>query len=395
MDWYCALTELLLNNHNMSEGTDFQAVFCHVKKRIIELYKALLSYQIKSVCSYYRNLGIQFLRDIVNLDNWEGDINLIKDIESTFRSDVDLYYQENTKASLGELVNHASKLTTLLGDIQQDIRSFISQQKAASRDKTESECRKALRVVDPEDDMKRIEGDKEGLLNDAYMWIFDTPEYAAFSKWENKNDGAESLQRQVLWLKGHAGTGKTMLMIGLIRRLSHQSAALAPGLSFFFCQGTDAKLSNATAVLRSLMWLLLFQQPYLISHLLQRYNDSGPEVFTDQNSYYAVSEMFQNMLKDTRLSPVYFAVDALDECFEDRAGLVKLISTTLTLSKKVKWLLSSRPEVDLAAELKISNTLVELDTQRLGGPVKAYIDHKLKVLEGKKGYNDQRYPQVK
>ncbi|KAI3334678.1 WD40-repeat-containing domain protein [Ustulina deusta] len=387
MDWYCALTELLLNKTNIADGNDFQAVLCQLEGRIIELYKALLLYQMKSVRSYYRNQGARFLRDIVCLDDWESDINLIKRIETTLQADAGQYYQEHAKISLNELVSQANTLTTLLGNIQQDIQSFILQQKLASRDETESNCRKDLRVVDPEDDMKRIENNKDELLDDAYKWIFETSEYIMFSNWED--GGFESPQRQVLWLKGYAGTGKTMLMIGLIRQFSNQSAALAPALSFFFCQGTDTKLNNATAVLRSLIWLLLLQQPHLISHLLQKYKDSGASLFNDSNSFYALSTVFQNMLSDTRLSPVYFAVDALDECSEGRVDLVKLISTTLALSKKVKWLLSSRPEVDVLTELKTSETLVELDTQHLEVPVRVYIQHKLKILEGKKGYSNK------
>ena len=76
------------------------------------------------------------------------------------------------------------------------------------------------------------------------------------------------------------------------------------------------------------------------------------------------------MLKDRRLSPVYLAVDVLDECVQGRSDLIYLISTSLILSQNVKWLISSRPEVDLLAALKdrgtnsldASNSLVELDT---------------------------------
>ncbi|KAK4095976.1 hypothetical protein N658DRAFT_66266, partial [Parathielavia hyrcaniae] len=185
-------------------------------------------------------------------------------------------------------------------------------------------------------------------------------------------------------------------------QLSHQPVVLAPALSLFFCQGTDTALNNATAVLRSLIWLLLLQQPCLISHLLQKYKESGADLFRDQNAFIALSEAFRNMLKDPELKPVYLAVDALDECAQGRSELVRLISTSLTLSQKVKWLLSSRPEVDLLAELKYpgtnftdaSNSLVELDTQRLAEPVNAYIDHKLIALRCRKGYNDSVLAEV-
>ncbi|RYP25340.1 hypothetical protein DL767_008435 [Monosporascus sp. MG133] len=87
MDWYCALTEHLLNKNNISTGNDFQAVL----------------YQL----------------------------------------------EERTKTALGELVKHAKGMETRFGDIHQDIRDFISLQKDARRDDIESACRKDLRVVDP------------------------------------------------------------------------------------------------------------------------------------------------------------------------------------------------------------------------------------------------------
>ncbi|KAI3337073.1 hypothetical protein HD806DRAFT_26405 [Xylariaceae sp. AK1471] len=394
MDWYCALTEHLLKKENIVAGNDFDAVLRQLKERVTELYKALLLYQMKSVCSYYRNQGLVFLRGMLNLDDWDGDLKCVTDAEMAVRDDAAQYFQQWTKTSLVKLVKHAEGMETRLGDIYQTLQDFISLQKDARKDDMEAACRRGLRVVDPQHDMMRIENSKDELLDDAYKWILRTPEYTAFTTWEG--GGPDCPPHRLLWIKGHAGTGKTMLMIGIIRELSLQPVALTPALSFFFCQSTDTTLNNATAVLRSLIWLLLFQQPYLISHLLQKYKESGADLFEDKNAFYALSEAFYNMLKDPRLSPVYLAIDALDECGEGREDLIHLISTCLTLSHKVKWLLSSRPEFDVLAELKnqdtdlpdFSETPVELNTQCLMKPVNAYIDHKLKTLKRKIGYND-------
>ena len=82
-----------------------------------------------------------------------------------------------------------------------------------------------------------------------------------------------------------------MLLIGIIRKLSDQSAVFAPTLSYFFCQSqgkTDLPLNNATATLRSLIWMLLLQQPDLIEHLQTDYKLSGRHLFTDINAAVAV-----------------------------------------------------------------------------------------------------------
>jgi hypothetical protein len=38
-------------------------------------------------------------------------------------------------------------------------------------------------------------------------------------------------------------------------------------LSYFFFQATDSRINNATAVLRGLIYMLIDQQPSLVSHV--------------------------------------------------------------------------------------------------------------------------------
>jgi hypothetical protein len=259
-------------------------------------------------------------------------------------------------------------------------------------DEEDTKCLRDLFVVDPQDDIETIEMKKDKFLDDAYKWILDTKEYAAFTNWSN--DELPLPPRRLLWVKGHAGTGKTMLLIGIIRQLSDQPAVLSPNVSHFFCQGTDDKTHNsATAILRSLVWMLLVQQPHLISHLRSKYKHKGRSLFSDGNALVAMSRVFESMLKDPGLSPVYFIIDDLDECDQGLADLVQLISTSLTLSNKVKWLVSSRPVVELKNP-DTAGTLVELDSQSLERPVNAYINHKLSTLKGRDGYDADTLAEV-
>jgi hypothetical protein len=126
--------------------------------------------------------------------------------------------------------------------------------------------------------------------------------------------------------------------------------------------------------------MLLIQQPRLISHLQTDYGSSREVLFTDENALVALSRLFKVMLEDA--GPVCFIVDALDECDQGLEDLVKLISTSLTLSDKVRWLVSSRPGVDVLSKLKDPgiSRVVDLNAQGLDSPVNAYIDHKLSTL---------------
>lgn len=393
MDWYCALTEHLLNKDCVNESLEM--ILPQLEAKVLALYKALLLYQMKSVCSYYRQQGLVFLRNLVSWDDWDNDLKTVEDAEATLQKDSDQYNKLHAKSALAQLVERAKSMEELLGDIHRTLREFLTFQKELQLDEIDRKCRWDLRVVDPRDDMKKIENKKDTLLLEAYEWVLGTEQYMRFTQWDGPIDHSSC---QLLWIKGHAGTGKTMLLMGIIRSIEKRQDFRAPGISCFFCQGTDVTLNSATAALRSLVWMLVVEQPNLMSHLRKKYTDSGAALFQDSNAFFALSEAFLSMLDDAELSPVLFVVDALDECNREKPGLnelLDLISKSIKRSDKVKWLCSSRPEIDVLRRLKNltedspnnSENLVELDAQRLARPVDAYIDHKLTALRGRDGYD--------
>ncbi|GFF78041.1 vegetative incompatibility protein HET-E-1 [Aspergillus lentulus] len=402
MDWYCALTEHLLNKNNIMIGTEsFQEVLELLEKAVVLLYKELLLYQMKSVCSYYRHRGVGFLRGLANLDDWDGDLARVKDAEIVVREYSEQYYREYHKSSLRQLVDSGSEMEKYLGDIHQNLREFIALQKTTRRSDEDKECLQDLFAVDPQYDLKDIEEKKDKLLDDAYDWVFSTDEYAAFTNW--LDDGPNGASCRVLWIDGPAGTGKTMLFMGIIRKLSGQPSALSPSVSYFFCQGTDQTRNSATTILQSLVWQLLVQQPSLISHLRDQRRNAGAPLLRGERAFYVLSDALHSMLKDPCLSPIYFAIDALDECDRKTPGLdqlLQLIDSTLALSSKVKWLVSSRPEILVHAggkqlkDIHASTVSVTLDPGRLEGPVNAYIDHKLDSMKGKDGYDTDTLAQL-
>ena len=77
------LSSHLLKEHDPN-GTSYAGLLSGMKEQLIQFYKALLSYQMKSVCSYYRSRGAVFLRDLVQLHDWNGQLDSIKKLEDTF-----------------------------------------------------------------------------------------------------------------------------------------------------------------------------------------------------------------------------------------------------------------------------------------------------------------------
>lgn len=244
MDWYCALSEYLLKGH---VDKSLESILPQLEKRVVELYRALLLFQMKSVCSYYRHQGLVFLRGLANLDDWDADLKAVTDAEDALQRDSDQHSKLQAKEALGRLVKSAEGREKLLGDLSRDVRELVAQNKTNNDEK----CLQDLFVVDPQDDMEKIQRNKDALLDEAYKWVLHTDEYTAFTDWSHDGSGQPSCR--LMWIKGGAGTGKTILLIGTIRELSGQPAGLTPSLSHFFCQGTNAALNSATATLRSLI----------------------------------------------------------------------------------------------------------------------------------------------
>ncbi|EAU29406.1 predicted protein [Aspergillus terreus NIH2624] len=377
MDWYYALTGHLLDQ-DKNEGY-FGSTLQQLQQKVLALYKSILLYQIKSVCSYYRHQGLVFLRSLVRLDDWDGDVQEVITAEKALMGDWATYDRLKAQKMTSDLLRVDTDIRDLLGDIRETLWNFTEKQVKHRTEDENFTCVRDLRIVNPQDDMRRIENEKEKVLKEVYEWILEDEEYVKLTNWDESNFQA----RRLLWVHGPAGTGKTMLLIGIIRELSDQPAIVARTLSYFFCQGTNSDLNNASSIMRSLIWMLVIQQPHLISHLQPDYKASGGTLYTDMNASIALSRAFKAIIKDTR--PVYFVVDALDECEQGLDDLLDVISYSLTASSTVRWLVSSRPGVDVGKRLKQMSPnnaphLAELDVQGQRDCVEKYIDHKLSDL---------------
>jgi hypothetical protein len=239
-----------------------------------------------------------------------------------------------------------------------------------------STCIQDLRLTDPYDDKKRIEETKGGLLEDSYSWILKTSD---FQQWRTDK------QSRLLWIKGDPGKGKTMLLCGIINELT-RSMAKTDLLSYFFCQAADSQISNATAVLRGLLYMLVKQQPSLVSHIRKKHDHAGKALFEDANAWVAFSDIFTDILRDSNLNNTYLVIDALDECVTDLPKLLDFIVQNSSVSHRVKWIISSRNEAYIEQRLRLDNSGTRLslelkeNTAQVARAVVAYIDHCLSEL---------------
>jgi hypothetical protein len=247
-----------------------------------------------------------------------------------------------------------------------------------------SSCLRDLRVTDPRDDKKRIEDTKGGLLRDSCRWVLDN---ASFQQWRN------GPQSQLLWIKGDPGKGKTMLLCGIIDELQKTAAARAACVSYFFCQATDSRINSATAVLRGLLYLLVSQQPALISHVRKKHDYAGKSMFEDANAWVTLTEIFTDVLQDPSLSPAHLLIDALDECVTDLPKLLDFVAKQSSASSRVKWIVSSRNWPSIEEQLEQAGHKVrlslELNAASVSAAVSAFIEQKVSQLAEQKKYDEQ------
>lgn len=368
MDWYWKLSSVVLkDNVNDSSLSDVRR---ELETQVIDLYKVLLSYEIKSICSYYRNRGLVLLRDIVSLDDWKGDVQAIQNAERVFHDDSNTYAGLKMVSNLEQLVTHAEMQST------------------AQITKEDQQCIKDLRLTDPGEDKKRIEQTKGGLLQESYSWVLHNPDY---QKWR------DSEESRLLWIKGDPGKGKTMLLCGIINELNQQSNRLGH-VSYFFCQATDQRINNAAAALRGLIFMLVNQQPSLISHLRKKCDQAGAKLFEGPNTWIALSDIFTAILQDPALKSTFLVVDALDECVSDLEKLLDLIVHSSGIDARVKWIVSSRNWSRIEKRLRRTEQKVklslELNAESVSSAVDNYIHKKVHQLSDLNDYDKETSKKV-
>ncbi|KAH7309923.1 hypothetical protein B0I35DRAFT_359209, partial [Stachybotrys elegans] len=374
IEWYWALVDLLFDKSKSERS--LKGLQIQLENSITQLYEKLLLYQMKSICLHRRHWIVTIGRDVLKIDDWAGQLNEIKEAETAVQRDTEQYNTEESKEKLGQLIDSARVREESLQAIRMVIQDLSQQQEKRHQNKEDEECLKALYLSDPRMDKKRIQETKGGLLKDSYQWILEHTSFLQFS------DRARS---GLLWIKGDPGKGKTMLLCGIIDELEKNPEKC---LLYFFCQATETRLNNATAVLQGLVYSISCQYPPLISHIREEHRKKG-EKLLETNAWQVLTEILTSMLNDPILDGVILMVDALDECTTGRAQLLDFI---IESSTSVRWILSSRNWRDIEEKLgKVEQGTrldLELNTEAIHNAVETYIRYKVERLAETKQYKE-------
>ncbi|KAJ4854411.1 NACHT domain-containing protein [Trichoderma breve] len=289
MNWYCELAGLLFSENPGGATAGIQQ---ELQTKLIDLYKKLLSFELKSICSYYRHRALIFLGDLIKLDDWEGSLKAVQNAEAFFNKHVRVFQSADLGQDVKQLVAHAKN--------EQEYRKTDDDKK----------CLRDLYITDPRMDKSRIESTKGGLIQDSYRWILNNSE---FKTWLHDDD------KRLLW-------------------------------------------------------------PFLISHIREKYDPIGNELFEGPNAWYSLANIFRSILQDERLTTAYVIIDGLDECTTGLDELLALIKEALP-SRNVKWILSSRNWANIRESLEDAgaegvNLSLEMNATVVAAAVNTYISYK-------------------
>lgn len=211
---------------------------------------------------------------------------------------------------------------------------------------------------------------------DTCAWIFDETierPWDSFVHWLQ-------MGQDIYWINGKPGSGKSTLMKFICEHRQTREAlrvwATPNGvqiLSHFFWRPGTSMQKSTKGLLCSLLSQVLQQNRFVLSSVLQ----SDQSLIQKQNVYdWSVPELELTLSKAFGFAaPTQFCVflDGLDE-FDDDKGAHYLIATIkqLFISPKVKFCISSRPEIPIEREL---HKYPKLKLQELTrDDIKTYVD---------------------
>ncbi|KAJ6256497.1 Vegetative incompatibility protein [Drechslerella dactyloides] len=259
------------------------------------------------------------------------------------------------------------------------------------RDSDKYQCLRELYFTDSNVEKARLETREDILIETSYNWIFQDD---SFQTWLSDE------KSQILRITGEPGKGKTMAMIGIINNLAQRIPPKPSAIAFYFCRATDDKLSAFSGVIRGLLHHLLSQKSneVLIRHLQAKFDKAGSGIFEGSTVGFALQDVLLDILQDAAFEAFYFIVDALDECKSGLNDLLKLIRTTTSKSRKIKWLVSSRNNLDVDRFFRCLDNATTINLEQhateIGLGIQEYIENRVDILRRRHEYNTDQAKQI-
>lgn len=231
------------------------------------------------------------------------------------------------------LVIRNSLASTLLAIAAQTSETEVTHTRAQIR-----ELRKYLGVPEVLDDDFLTA--KEARMGDSCRWILARKDYV---RWKDTT----SADGRVLWLKGLPAAGKSVLAAFVADELQQSGQAC----SYFFFRHADKSKTRLGTCLRSLALQTAMSNRDVRDAILQLRGDEIHLGDADEQTLWR--SLFVNIILQYITTPLFWVIDALDECANSATLLDAILPSLSELSSSLRILITSRDTLELNRGFKI------------------------------------------
>lgn len=244
------------------------------------------------------------------------------------------------------------------GDLRLDTQSCLDAMGEGTFPAPEdADCLRALgQDLDDDGALLGTQPDGGEILSACCEWVFDSE---AYRRWDSEAEP----EKNILWITGGPGKGKTTLMkIILQQLLQNKDTERVP--AYYFCSASTSGAFGAVA-LCGLLKALVKRRPRLTRHLREALKyDRG--VFSTHSASYAADNTLRAMLADEETRGAVICIDALDESGDALGYLLGLLASQ-DQRQNVKWVVTSRIGTDAIDQRLTASSNIEqlcLDTHK-------------------------------
>jgi hypothetical protein len=345
-----------------------------VEEKLIDLYKKVITYQMRSVGCYYKNQLGQTVLDVFKINHWEGALKDIEDAEDKLRQDASEYDRKMKRAHLSEIEKSAKELqagvtaqldkldkilvvnTNILGRLEENAKKEASKEASLTIGKFVPEGLDYTSFMDQNPDPD----------GDTCAWFLD-------------DDRVKPWDDGLLLVTAIPGQGKSVLAKFLVQQWRKANSTVC----HFFFKETNEVQKKSTSAFCALVHQLFEAHPEVaeLQAVQSCINTCGLALATSVTSLVTVLKLVRSCITEQK---VIFVLDALDECdSSDLPSLERLV--TFCESNNVKILATSRTDNKVNIELKINTRrCARLDlkdrSKELGPQIDKFIDRRVEEV---------------
>ena len=193
--------------------------------------------------------------------------------------------------------------------------------------------------------------------------------------WEIENWSIGERERQIFWLNGLAGTGKSTIA----QTFAEMTFADGKLGASFFCSRDFAGRSNIQAIFPTLAFQLAYRYPLFRKELLQVLKtcpDVGQESLCSQMEKLIVGPLKVSCI------PTLIVIDALDECKDDEpaSAILSILSCYVVEIPDVKFFITGRPEPRIRLGFRLESLIPVTEVLKLQEVKPEAVDSDIKLF---------------